>query len=307
MSAIDEVVSRHTAPGFEIGVSGVPYVSEHVRRQLTADLRRFSIAAFAAFSVVVGVLFRSLAVLLGVMVAALSAAFATFVARALIGMPTDILAPNLWIIAAVLTLSHVVYLTAEWRSRTHEGGGEQAMRESIRLTGPASAWSLAANLLGFASLIFVFGQAAPAVRNLGRDRRRAGDGVRLRVVPALSSRGGSRGGRRPTRRRRGRGDSSPRVIRGLRSPSSSARSRSFRLPGASIRIRPCRRTSAPAAASARGSKPSIAPEAAALSTSSSPTPGAVHSTTTRSSSGSGPFSAGSKSTRRWARCSRLRS
>ena len=123
-------------------------------RQLTADLRLFSIAAFAAFSVVVGVLFRSLAVLVGVMVAALSAAFGTFVARALIGMPTDILAPNLWIIAAVLTLSHVVYLTAEWRSRAHAGGGEHAMRESIRVTGPASAWSLAANLLGFTSLIF---------------------------------------------------------------------------------------------------------------------------------------------------------
>ncbi len=153
VSAIDEVVSRHTAPGFEIGVSGVPYVSEHVRRQLTDDLRRFSIGAFGAFAVVVGVLFRSLAVLLGVMVAALSAAFATFVARALIGMPTDILAPNLWIIAAVLTLSHVVYLTAEWRSRAHESG-EQAMQESIRLTAPASGWSLAANVLGFTSLIF---------------------------------------------------------------------------------------------------------------------------------------------------------
>ena len=155
VSAIDEVVARYTAPGFAIDVSGVPYVSEHVRRQLTDDLRRFSIAAFAAFSVVVGVLFRSLAVLLGVMIAALSAAFATFVARALIGMPTDILAPNLWIIAAVLTLSHVVYLTAEWRSRIHAGSGEKALRESIRLTAPASAWSLAANLLGFASLIFV--------------------------------------------------------------------------------------------------------------------------------------------------------
>jgi predicted RND superfamily exporter protein len=155
VSAIDDTIARHAGIGLEIGVSGVPYVSEHVRRQLTADLRRFSIAAFGAFAVVVGLLFRSLPILLGTMIAALTASFATFVARALIGIPTDILAPNLWIVAFVLTLSHVVYLTAQWSSRAREIGCEEAVRESIRLTGPASAWSLLANLLGFASLIFV--------------------------------------------------------------------------------------------------------------------------------------------------------
>jgi hypothetical protein len=69
-------------------------------------------------------------------------------------METDLLSPNLWMIAFVLTLSHVVYLTAAWRRRAWEIGGENAARESVRLTGPASAWSLIANLLGFATLIF---------------------------------------------------------------------------------------------------------------------------------------------------------
>ncbi len=164
VSAIDGVLSRHSQPGFDLGVSGVPYVSEHIRRRLTDELRRFSFAAFGAFALLVGLLFRSLAVLLGTMVAALTASFATFLARAVVGMPTDILMPNLWTIAFVLTLSHVVYLTAQWRRRAHEVGGERAVQESVRLTGPASAWSLAANLLGFASLIFV---SAKPLRQFG--------------------------------------------------------------------------------------------------------------------------------------------
>jgi predicted RND superfamily exporter protein len=155
VAAIDDVAARHAARGLEIHVSGVPYVSEHVRGQLTSDLRRFSVAAFAAFAVVVGVLFRSLAVLLGTMVSALTACFATFIVRSVFGMPTDVLAPNLWVIAFVLTLSHVVYLTAQWRKQVREARGVDAVWEAVRLTAPASAWSLAANLLGFASLLFV--------------------------------------------------------------------------------------------------------------------------------------------------------
>lgn len=152
---IDRVLARHSQREFELGVSGVPYVSEHIRQRLTDDLRRFSIAAFGAFALLIGLLFRSLAVLLGTMVAALTASFGTFLVRALFGMRTDILAPNLWTIAFVLTLSHVVYLTAQWRSKARQVGSQRATQESVRLTGPASAWSLAANLLGFASLIFV--------------------------------------------------------------------------------------------------------------------------------------------------------
>jgi hypothetical protein len=58
----------------------------------------------------------------------------------------------------------VVYLTAQWRRQAREGGGEGAVQASLRLTGPASAWSLAANLLGFASLIFV---SATPLRRFG--------------------------------------------------------------------------------------------------------------------------------------------
>jgi predicted RND superfamily exporter protein len=115
VNGIDRVLARHARSGFELGASGVAYVAEHIRRQLTRDLQRFSIAAFIAFAILTVLLFRSVAVLVGTMVASLSAAFATFIARALVGMRTDILAPNLWTIAFVLTLSHVAYIAAQWR------------------------------------------------------------------------------------------------------------------------------------------------------------------------------------------------
>ena len=155
VSEIDAILARHAAPGFELSAAGVPYVAQHVRQRLTDELRRFSIAAFVVFGLLVAVLFRSTAVVVGTMIAALTASFATFLVRAAVGMETDILAPNLWTIAFVLTISHIVYLTAQWQRHAREHGGAGAVDAAIRLVGPVSAWSLAANLLGFASLMFV--------------------------------------------------------------------------------------------------------------------------------------------------------
>jgi uncharacterized protein len=164
VKAIDRVLARRDSRGFHPAVTGVEYVAEHIRSRLSDDLQRFSAAALITFAILVAVLFRSLAVVLGTMVAALTTCFATFLVRALLGMHVSILTPNLWMIAFVLTLSHVVYLTAQWRRAASENGRERAVRAAARLTGPASAWSLAANLLGFASLIFV---SAKPLREFG--------------------------------------------------------------------------------------------------------------------------------------------
>ena len=161
---IDRIIDERTGAGFVLGASGVPYVAEHIRVALTDELRRFSIAAFVAFALLVAALFRSAAVVVGTMVAALTASFGTFLVRALLGMETDILTPNLWTIAFVLTISHIVYLTAQWRRYAREGAGPDAVQAAIRFVGPVSLWSLAANLLGFASLMFV---AATPLRRFG--------------------------------------------------------------------------------------------------------------------------------------------
>ncbi|MBI2822683.1 MAG: MMPL family transporter [Acidobacteria bacterium] len=155
VQAIDRVMARFQTPDFELAVSGVPYAVEHIRRNLSRDLQTFSVAALAMFTLLVALLFRSLPVVVGTIISALTAAFATFIVRHFLGMETGILTPNLWTIAFVLTLSHVVYLTANYRLAAREKGKESALRESVLLTGPPSLWSLAANLLGFLSLVFV--------------------------------------------------------------------------------------------------------------------------------------------------------
>lgn len=151
--AIDRVADRSADEDFRIGISGVPYVSKHIRRGLASDLEVFTVAALIAFAVLMALLFRSAAAVVGMMTASLTACFLTFLARPLAGLSTALLTPNLWTIAFVLTLSHVVYLTANYRRIGREKGEEGALRESVRQTGPPSAWSLVANLLGFLSLL----------------------------------------------------------------------------------------------------------------------------------------------------------
>jgi predicted RND superfamily exporter protein len=152
VSGIDREMARFRRPDFELGASGVPYVAEQIRRGLARDVKTFSIAVIVAFSALVIALFRSIAVTVGTLVAALTACFATFLVRAVAGMETGILTPNLWTITFVLTFSHVVYLTASyWRGS--QAGRRDALAEALRSTGPVSSWSLAANLLGFASLL----------------------------------------------------------------------------------------------------------------------------------------------------------
>ena len=164
VAEIDRTIDQHAEVGFVLNASGVPYVAEHIRQRLIDEIRRFSIAAFIAVAVLVGLLFRSAAVVVGSMVAALSASFATFLVRAAFGMRTDILAPNLWTIAFVLTISHVVYLTAHWQRHAGQGQVGDSVGAAIRFVGPVSLWSLAANLLGFASLLFV---SAKPLRQFG--------------------------------------------------------------------------------------------------------------------------------------------
>ena len=189
VSGIDGVLKKHSRSDFNLGVSGVPYVAEHIRRELARELQRFSIAAFVVFGILVVILFRSVAVLVGTMVASLSAAFGTFIVRSLAELHTDILAPNLWTIAFVLTLSHVAYLATQWQRKKRELGHERAIEESIRIVGPGSAWSLIANLLGFASLIFVSAKPLAAIRHFRRDRGRARLALRFHSLSPFSALG----------------------------------------------------------------------------------------------------------------------
>ncbi len=162
-------------PRFELHASGVPTVIELVRRRLVEDLRTFSLVSLLVFGLGVALVYRSLPIVLGALVACLGAAVATLGTLELAGVAIGLLTANIATIVFVLTLSHTVFLAAAWRSRAAhhvaEAGGEwtsaakQALAAAaVRATLPASFWCMATTLLGFASLLAT---SARPLRELG--------------------------------------------------------------------------------------------------------------------------------------------
>ncbi|MFB3904247.1 MAG: RND family transporter [Acidobacteriota bacterium] len=166
---VESVVRRHRARGFNLAISGVPFVSEQISRNLLRDLKTFGLAALVLFSVLIIVVFRSLQVLLGALSACAIAAFLTLLAGPITGREPGLLTPNVSTIIFVLTLSHIMFLAANWtnaaRQEAEESGNEsRVLRSAIQWTVPGSFWSMAANLLGFLTLLLV---AAKPIRQFG--------------------------------------------------------------------------------------------------------------------------------------------
>ena len=169
--AVEEAVAMAGAsqPEGKVEISGVPYVVELVRRYLLRDLKTFSAVAILLFGLMVGLLFRSPWIVAGTLATCLVACAATLAILALFAVPIGVLTANLVTIVFVLTLSHIVFLTSNWRriageGTDDEGTGGDAVREAMRRTFEASFWSMATTLLGFLSLLFA---AAKPMRELG--------------------------------------------------------------------------------------------------------------------------------------------
>lgn len=166
IDSVTRVLRSLDRPGFRLSLAGVPYVVDSIARNLRADFRTFSLAAVALFAVLIAALFRSWSVLLGSLAASLAAAFATLLAQQALGGRIGLLTANLITIAFVLTQSHVVFMTNNWRQlRGRHASPEDTLRHTLRNTSVASAWCMVAALLGFGSLLAV--EAQP-LRELGR-------------------------------------------------------------------------------------------------------------------------------------------
>ena len=153
-------------PGFKLQIAGVPYVVEMIRRNLVHDLTLFSIVAFFAFGAVMVFIFRSIKIFAGTLVSCVEACILTLLTVGLSGIKIGILTVNLATIVFVLTLSHIIFLTHNWRNISQARGDdtETAVSEAVRMTFTASFWCMITTLLGFLSLLFV--QAKP-LRELG--------------------------------------------------------------------------------------------------------------------------------------------
>lgn len=163
---IEMAIELIKAPGFDLSVAGVPYVVEMIRRNLARDLAVFSLIALLVFGVVMVMVFRSVRIYLGTMIACIEACIFTLLLLGLAGIKIGILTVNLATIVFVLTLSHIIFITHNWKNLREEG--KNAHRNiafgAAKMTFSASFWCMITTLMGFLSLLFV--QAKP-LRELG--------------------------------------------------------------------------------------------------------------------------------------------
>jgi predicted RND superfamily exporter protein len=166
VSRCEAIQRRNDRPGFKVVISGVPYVTELIGRNLARDLRVFSLAAVCVFGVVLLIIFRSPWVLLGTFVACADSSAMTLILAHAIHIPIGPLTANLSTMVFVMTLSPIVFLT--FNSRKVElnghGDGRAVMRETVKRTIAPSFWSSTCMLLGFLSLLFV---PSTPMRHLG--------------------------------------------------------------------------------------------------------------------------------------------
>ncbi len=164
IARVEEVMTRHQRPSFDLQASGVPFVVELIRRHLMRDLRVFSIAAFVVFGLVISLLYRSWPPVAGTLLSCLGACLLTLALLHFLGTPIGILTANIATIVFVLTLSHTVFLTANWRRVRPGLQPDVAVAEGVRITFVASFWCMVAALLGFGSLFLA---SAKPLRELG--------------------------------------------------------------------------------------------------------------------------------------------
>jgi predicted RND superfamily exporter protein len=166
IESVTRVMRTMHEPEFRLSLAGVPYVVDSIAQNLRDDFRTFSLAAVVLFGALIALLFRSWSVLLGSLVASAAAAFGTLLVQHLLGDRIGLLTANLITIAFVLTQSHVVFLTNNWRQlRGRHASPEDTLRHTLRHTLAASSWCMVAALLGFGSLLAVDAQP---LRELGR-------------------------------------------------------------------------------------------------------------------------------------------
>src|SRR6266496_2651819 len=166
---LEQIVREMDARDFRIHIAGPPYVVEMIRRSLAHDFRYFTLTAVALFGLTMAALFRSLRLFAGMLCTCISAVLLNLLLQSILGHKIGILTVNLGTIVFVIALSHLVYMTFNWQTladRAHriEKESPNLAGDALRMTFPASSWSMVCASLGFASLLIV--QAKP-LRELG--------------------------------------------------------------------------------------------------------------------------------------------
>jgi len=163
---IEKSRGRFDSPDFKLTISGAPYIVELIQRNLLRDMKVFTVAAFCIFGLAGLLISRSVAMVLGTLIACTNAGALTLILTHVFGIPIGPLTANLSTIVFVLTLTHMVFMTFNWKHiiQKKEASAEKSWWLAVRVTLLPSFWSMLTALLGFLSLLFV--PAAP-LRQLG--------------------------------------------------------------------------------------------------------------------------------------------
>ena len=163
---IERIRERLNSPDFPLIMSGAPYIIELIERNLLRDLKVFSIAALCVLGLSGLAISRSVVMVLGTLIACANASALTLVLTQTFGIPIGPLTANLSTIVFVLTLTHMVFMTFNWKHiiQKRETDAEKAWWRAVRVTLLPSFWSMLTALLGLLSLMSV---PATPLRQLG--------------------------------------------------------------------------------------------------------------------------------------------
>ena len=162
---LEAVVERLRAPSLDVVMSGVPVIVEQIRRNLFRDLVVFSAVSLLLYGLLAALIYRNVGIVAGALTTCVTACAATLLLTRVMGIEIGLLTANLITIVFVLTLSHIVFLTANWRrAGTLALAPDQRVAWAVSLTLEASFWSMATTLMGFLSLLVA---TARPLRELG--------------------------------------------------------------------------------------------------------------------------------------------
>ena len=162
---LEAVVERLRAPSLDVVMSGVPVIVEQIRRNLFRDLVVFSAVSLLLYGLFAALIYRNVGIVAGALTTCVTACAATLLLTRAMGIEIGLLTANLITIVFVLTLSHIVFLTANWRrAGTLARAPDQRVAWAVSLTLEASFWSMATTLMGFLSLLVA---TARPLRELG--------------------------------------------------------------------------------------------------------------------------------------------
>ncbi len=163
---VEKVVYKYGSSDFYLEISGVPYVIEQIRRHLVNDLKTFSIASVFIFGFFIFVLFRSWSIVTCTIITCVTSCTMTLGLLHVLHIPIGILTTNIATIVFVLTLSHIIFITSNWKqnSQTAVDNIYDNINKAVKETFNASFWCMLTTFFGFLSLLLA--QAKP-LRELG--------------------------------------------------------------------------------------------------------------------------------------------